>query len=355
MAFDIQSALYSSSSVVIPDGAYDVAATIQVPDNSAFGGAMPNGVTINVVTPGIAAFASVKGTDGLATIHACNLTIQTEQADVCGFYTVHSCDNTFRDLKFRGLSHNIRIDQGIMHSLEHLRSYPSPSGARPAGVIMFESSDPTRYVQYLSLENIRSWGSAYSSPLIFHRATNVTASKIHIHEPNQTAILIDDDCQEVEISQAQLVKPVHGVLVAAANGHSPLGVSLSAVAVDQGLDGGFGIYLGGGKDIRISDSFITSNWQGIYISSYPAVERVSIYENHLNENRNNGIFVEAGAQHFRIYENDITGHSGGSGIYVGSGANHFRVIDNDLTEGNLFKFYDASGAVSDKTVSPNFI
>lgn len=357
--FDIQAALYASHSVVIPEGVYNVASPIQVPNDVAFGGALPGGVTINVITPGIAAFEAIRTTDAFSGIHVCNLTIETEQTEVTGVHTAMGGDNSFSNIKFRGLARNLHVDRGAMHSLENLRSYPSPSGVRSTGVILFESSTPTEYVQYISVDDIHSWETCYSSPLIFHRATNVTAKRLHIHEPGQTAILIDDDCQEVEISQAQLVKPLHGVVVQAANGSSPLGVSLQTIAVDQSLDGGFGIFLTAGKDIRVSDCYLTSNWQGVYLGRYTGdangLERVTLHHNHLAENRNNGIFADAGAAHFRFYNNDITGHAAGSGIYLGGGANHFRVINNDLSEGNLFKLSDASGAVSDKTIGPNFL
>jgi hypothetical protein len=342
VTFDLPSAVDNLPSwggtVIVPDEGAVLTRSVRMRDGVSIRGEARASVVVDVAVPNIDAFICEKPVDSDPELVLENLTIRTSQPGVTGFRTVNCRSNVLKDLTFKGVAFTARITCGIHHTLSGIRVKPHPG--RPIGTLLIDAP-PGQYVQHLTIRDYQTHGPAALPPLILRRATNVTASDLHLYAPQTDGILVEDDCQGLTFSACEIVAPNNGIVFQARNGTRPQLVDLMAFRVDQAQ--GVGVSLGGVTDVRIVGGAFTSCFQGIIIGPYPSCERVEI-STKVFHSRANAIVALSGARYFSVVQTTCSGNPNGAGLVISPGdSSDITVALNDFSQGNATGFADLSG------------
>jgi hypothetical protein len=326
------------ATVFLADGSYYADQPINVPKKVSVVGQSESGVVVEAMQPNLNVFNVLSSIYDRTNVSIRNLTIQSVQPNVAGIYSLNAGSNFYENLIFKGVARTIQINRGLGHLIRAIRV--EQFGPNGCGQLLFESTDPNDHCAHIDIDGYQTYYDAFSTCIVFSRATNVTARGLSFYAPHQAGILVKDDSQGVQLANVTMDGVTDGICFLTSGGHSPLVNSMTDVNVDQAT--GTGYKLLGCPNLNVLGGMITDGWQGIEIGSYPNVERVHILGTQLSNHRANGIVVDPNGKYFKVIGTTVSGTSGAAMVVSGGASDHFHVVDNDFSQNNGSGFVDFS-------------
>ena len=350
----------------IPAGTYVLTQPLQLSPNTVLRGDGQNTTVLLFESPNIQAISFIN-THGVvaSNIEISDLTIASTQSGVMGIRFVQAYITSISRVNFFGLMRNLEIDRGSYHTIR--QCYTSGYGSNPMGGFRIWSSTDSDYAYNVVMDNVlcapTATGTLIYDPAQFYLRRVINSYFIHLNTTTlaaagggyQNGIMLENDCQGVQIGECVIVKPNYGLYVRQGNGIAvvPTYTTIRSFSVDQSfansivlvncqymqviggmmtpnastISNNVVLIFSGATNITfdgmIIEGFSGPNGSGFWMNggSYVTVQKCQI------DSCNTAFIVTNNASHIRAFDNSLMGCTNALGGSISGTGNYFARND----------------------------